>query len=191
MLDAATGSTISSAARGVSVLIGSAVLGLVVGGLVVLGKLGSGGHLLATFALTGAGAEPGTFSLNCSLLLPLSTVSSDREFALLLDSLLRSGLDNLGPDLSCGLAVQPIIVLGFGLLLALPGWLTLMLWNLGKLSGMIGFRVVLGDIWGRGEVRLLLSSSFFGTSESSVELMGFMFFRCGFGLNLLFLWGFA
>ena len=187
MLDAATGSTISSAARGVSVLIGSAVLGLVVGGLVVLGKLGSGGHLLATFALTGAGAEPGTFSLNCSLLLPLPTVSSDREFALLLDSLLRSGLDNLGPDLSCGLAVQPIIVLGFGLLLLLR----LMLWNLGKLSGMIGFRVVLGDIWGRGEVRLLLSSSFFGTSESSVELMGFMFFRCGFGLNLLFLWGFA
>ena len=70
------------------------------GGLGVLDTLlGSGGHLLATFATAaGTEVESATFSLNCSLLLLLPAFS-DREFTLL-DSLLRSGLDNLEPDLS-------------------------------------------------------------------------------------------
>ena len=106
VLDAARGSTSISDATGVAVLarngfvpVGGVVLGLLGGGLGVLDSFGSGGHLFATFA--GTEVEPATFSLNCSILFPLP---SPREFTLLLllllDSLLRSGLDNLGPDLS-------------------------------------------------------------------------------------------
>ena len=98
VLDAARGSTSISAATGVSAVLtrngnalGGAVLGLLGGGLGVLDTFGSGGHLLATFA--GTEVEPVTFSFNCSSLLPFT---SAREFTLLLlDSLLRSGLDNL------------------------------------------------------------------------------------------------
>ena len=91
----------------------------------------------------------------------------------LLGSLLRPGLDDLVPDLSKGLPVQPIIVLGFGLLLLLAGVPTLMLWNLGKLSGMIGFRVVLATSCGFLPVSFSSFETFVLLSISSVMLVGF------------------